>query len=327
MANYDAHFFPDPRPLLRRATLDLPNNTYQPNPTIPAANVLADHSNYAAMRTQVWPATPINTGIDLVTNTGAINTRDEHILQPVNRAGHQAYFLPWYGAGCATSMTLPSPPAANYFFTSSLAGCSVFVTNTWQDPTIYHCGIESHLWGNGGRPARPVDVPGFWRGMVNHISANAIIGEANTEMYRRDPTVTHNRPCDGTGVQTETTADAVDCMTNMIHDDYVTLRGTDRVRGGVAIPCGSFLGYYTGGRWHFYLQQNLLIKHDGRYQRGIFKAARRVLYPVYYTRKYRQRLPWCLRHVHVVPPGVGAPVFTDKNWTWDEVKDGNLWLP
>ncbi len=324
--NYDAHFFaPDPRPLLRKAIIDLPNNSYQPGAVVPLAPQLADGSLYAAMRTQVWPAVPINTGIDLIT-TQRPNTRDEYILQPISRAGNQAYFLPWYGAGCATSMTLPNPPASNYFFTSSLAGCSVIVTNTLQNPTIYHCGIESHLWGANGRPQRPADVPAFWRDMVNYISANAIIGEANPHMYRRHPAVSYHRPCDGPNVQTEVTPDARDCMDDMIHDDYVTLRNGNRVRGGVAVPCGSFFGYYAGGQWHFYLQQNLFIKHDGLYLRGAFKALRRILYPVT-TRRFRQRLPWRLRHLHVVPLAQGRPTFTDRDWEWDDVKDGNLWLP
>jgi len=330
--DYDAHFFDDPIPLLRKASLYLPNNTYEdPAPASPALNALADGSDYAAMNRQVWPANAVNTGIDL--KEGPVR---KYELTPVTRVGHQAYFLPWHGSGCATEMTLPDPPAANYFFTSALAGCSVIVTNTVQNPTIYHCGIESHNWGDGGRPDKPADVPAFWRDMVNHIEgaraggARAIIGEVNTELYIKDPAQTYHHPSDGKRVQSVTTEDAIDCMTNMIHDDYVTLvppGSNKRVRGGEAYPWGVFFGYYTGGRWNFYLQQNLVIKHDGRHLKGILKARRRRKNPVL-AHGFSQSLPWRIRHVHVVPLAVGVnPVFTARDWDWDDVKDGNLWLP
>jgi hypothetical protein len=333
MANYDAHFFDDPIPLLRKASLYLPNNTYQdPVPASPALNALADGSAYAAMNRQVWPANAINTGIDL---------KEEHYAQtrytitPVTRVGHQAYFLPWHGSGCATEMTLPNPPAANYFFTSALAGCSVIVTNTLQNPTIYHCGIDAANWGGDGRPARPANIPGFWRGMVNHLEgarvggARAIIGEVNKELYVTDPNVTYTYPTMAYRGPQETTQPAVDCMNNIL-DDYVTLvppGSNNRVQGGEASPWGTFFGVYNAvaGQWGFYLQENLLIKHDGKRVTGLFKAIRRKNNPVY-TRSLKQSLPWRYRVVHVVLLAVGAPVFTARSWDWDDVKDGNLWL-
>ncbi|MHC4145602.1 MAG: hypothetical protein ACYSUD_12590, partial [Planctomycetota bacterium] len=256
--NYDAHFFPNPLPLLRRASLYLPDNTYQdPAPIAPGYPKINDGSAFAEMRHQIWPANTIATGIDLQEGTGGQTKR---VLRPVTRAGHLAYFLPWHGSGCATEMTLPNPPLANYFFTSALAGCSVIVTNTLQAPTIYHCGIESHFWGADSRPAKPTPppspapntVPEFWRAMVNHIEANRlggarpIIGEVNTELYVKDPATTHQHPSDPVGTLAETTPDAVDCMTNMIQD-YVTLSGGNRIQGGEAFPWGTFFGYYTGG--------------------------------------------------------------------------------
>ncbi len=345
--NYDAHFFPNPIPLLRKASLYLPDNTYErPVPASPALQPLNDGSNYAAMNTQTWPANVIDTGIDL--KGGPFR---KYQLTPITRVGHQAYFLPWSGTGCATKMTLPNPPAANYFFTSALAGCSVIVTNTVQNPTIYHCGIESHNWGTGGRPNKPANVPAFWRGMINHIEAAAavaqhraaypIIGEVNTELYVKDPNVTYRYPSYDQAPQEPTTQDAVDCMATL--GNYMTkvsktvwvkplfgnrhaVKKKRVVQGGTAEPWGTFFGYYNGGQWHFYLQQNLWIKHDGVFLTGWYKASRRRANPVL-ARTFSQSVPWRIRNVHVIPLPHGAPVFTARNWVWNDIRDGNLWLP
>jgi hypothetical protein len=65
----------------------------------------------------------------------------------------------------------------------------------------------------------------------------------------------------------------------------------------------------------------------GKRATGALKAIRRKFNQVY-TRSLKQSLPWRYRVVHVVPLAVGVnPVFTARNWDWDDVKDGNLWLP
>jgi len=54
-----------------------------------------------------------------------------------------AYYLPWETRGGMIYMTIPNPPLARFFFTAKLSGCSVFASGPQNNPTLYHCGIDS----------------------------------------------------------------------------------------------------------------------------------------------------------------------------------------
>lgn len=342
MVDYTAHFVPDPLPLLRRAALYLPNNTYDPGYVQPVRAVnpvgtMHAGADYSGMAHRVEPANPIPTVIELA-DADVANEHTRWSLGPQDGTGlghaFDAYFLPWDDTGSAAEMTLPNPPAADYFFTSALSGCSVIVTGTLQAPTIYHCGIDSANWGAGNRIAKPANVPLYWREYVNYFEslrpggARPIIAEINKEHYITEPGVTYAYPTDIPGVIRSTTQYAVDFMNNPLHH-YRSRTHAGTVHGGEADPWGVFFGVYdnVAGQWDFYLQENMLAKHAGkRVRTGICKGLRRKLFPVY-RRAMLQSLTWRLRSAHVVPPPIGAPVFTANNWAWNEVKDGNLWLP
>lgn len=56
-------------------------------------------------------------------------------------ASFRAYCLPWQ-QNRITYVTLEDPNTS-YFFTSSLSGCSIFVTGTWERPTVYHANARN----------------------------------------------------------------------------------------------------------------------------------------------------------------------------------------
>ena len=180
-----------------------------------------------------------------------------------------AFFLPWDYRGGVVKLSIPSMAKfdlnfwdANkvyggsaiggtqlvtkypkFFLTAAINGCSVFVTGTAQQPTVYHCGKSG-------------DVPNAietWRDAVTELSGKKLstMGEANKVHYIKDG-VTKDAQ------NFHTTQQAL-VFTKALNDAYER----SKVRVQEVRPWGAVFGVCDDyGFWSFYLQENATIRYD-----------------------------------------------------------------
>ena len=168
------------------------------------------------------------------------------------------YFLPWLSLKVAT-LQLPQPPpgASRFFCTSSLSGCSVFIEGPPQTPTVYHLGVDSSQHGKVGEFFDNAALPrGCPAGM--------------TTAYRRKDAkafwwalLSWKKGFVGTPADNH--------VVEVSKDDYLNssrLRTlTQHILGNRAVTpddetistTGTVFGYWSGGGWNFYLQENAVI--------------------------------------------------------------------
>lgn len=175
------------------------------------------------------------------------------------------YFLPWNGAGAVVQLTIPTlsatatadthPPV---FLTAALSGCSVFVTGTPQNPTIFHCGKDGETGGDNATE--------FWTGAMRQILGDAAVGGARSA-HNRDYMVP-NRGASGSGARIR------DAATTAISAHYRNEYTVEESRAW-----GAVFGLRTDTDWAFYLQENVTITY------------RKLLPPTGFFRKFKSQKP------------------------------------
>src|SRR6185312_11910524 len=158
----------------------------------------------------------------------------------------KSYWLPWSAGGAIIRLAIPDAnniPAgqddADYFFTATISGCSIFIKGTQRQPVIYHAGGQT-LQND------PNNAATFWRGLVNTYSgAGAVVAEVNKTHYVSDPNAVRAN-------QTTVNAEAFDAW----------LRGNlnNEFQVQDVHPWGCVMGVRAAnGDWTFYLQENATI--------------------------------------------------------------------
>jgi hypothetical protein len=205
--------------------------------------------------------------------------------------GTSVYFLPWY-PNYITKMTIPANAGPSIFFTAAINGCSVFITGTAQNPTVYHGGLSAIM-----ATAYQGDVVGvanaatagdsalFWRLLLMHlenIQETDILGEANRDQYVKDPMT----PVMSALKPTEFSTPHVRLFEQNIG---VTMPGAQVLQ---CSPWGCVFGIRTDGDWAFYLQENVSLTYLRNNTAEAYKTCR----PVYLSRIF----PVAARANHVM---------------------------
>ena len=204
---------------------------------------------------------------DLMVNEGAETVK---IIPTKDGMGEvPAFFLPWDYRGGTVKLSIPSlakfdlnfweanksyggsaigghqiiKKYPKFFLTAAINGCSVFVTGSDTEPTVYHCGKSGDV----------PDAINMWRQTVEKLAGKDAVGmgEANKSDYVKD------------GVSKDannynTTAKALQ-FTKALNDHYER----SKVRIQEVRPWGAVFGVCNDfGRWKFYLQENATIRYD-----------------------------------------------------------------
>lgn len=172
----------------------------------------------------------------------------------------KAYWLPWMAAGGIIRLEIPdkatiAPGAldSDYFFTSTISGCSIFIQGTRRNPIIHHAGGPTNK-------ANPVDAADFWRGLIQTYSGpdGAILGEVNKTHYVADPLA---------GGTTTPNAVAFEAWLNGNTGADFEIQSVE--------PFGCVMGIRdAAGDWTFYLQENATILFCQWRKRHVFSTTR-----------------------------------------------------
>lgn len=188
----------------------------------------------------------------------------------------RVWFLPW-ASNHATRMTIPpkAPPLpgqdmqySDIFLTAALSGCSVFITGSPQEPTIWHCGTESAR-SNPTHTHHYADAANHWRGLVRAQMAvdqdTSRLHEINRGMYRKYGTSDYTRMAE----QYKT----------FLENDQTQIMQVQNVA-----TSGCVFGIRTNDDWAFYLQKNMSISVVKLRKKKAFLKKTRYL-PVTRTRQ------------------------------------------
>ena len=166
------------------------------------------------------------------------------------------WFLPWNPEGGLTHMTIPrttwvhtkaatnrprSAPAADptwgdfvdnppYFFTTALSGCSVFITGSADNPTIYHAGKGSSAYDFSSGQSQKIDLRTHWKDCFRDADPAAFARKAYSEVDK----------------------DHYSGPTQRVQAYQATLAGYD-IQNMLSV--GTVFGVRTGLYWDFYLQE------------------------------------------------------------------------
>ena len=246
---------------------------------------------------------------DLMVNEGADTVKITPTKDGMGEV--PAFFLPWDYRGGTVKLSIPSLAkfelnfwGANktyggsaiggsqivknypkFFLTAAINGCSVFVTGTATEPTVYHCGKSGDV----------PDAINMWRETVVKLAGKAAdgMGEANKSDYVKDGVTK-----DAKGFNT--TARAMD-FTTALTDAYK--RGKVRIQE--VRPWGAVFGICDDfGHWTFYLQENATIRYDviDKKMLGLTKK----------VRPFSVSRPMIVRQIF---PG-GGPVTMKSKFSW-----------
>ena len=174
------------------------------------------------------------------------------------------YWLPWKDRHIVHLRLAAGVNTPQFFFTSAIGGCSVFVQGPANQPTVYHAGCESGQLSNYAPPlprnaqvqalyqaAQAGDAPLFWHLLVenNHnvVVAAPNWGEVDKRDYVKDGSVWRR----------------VDCTVRVL-SFIKRVEGIHEDEGLKVIdirPSGCVFGIKTGANWVFYLQENVAITY------------------------------------------------------------------
>jgi hypothetical protein len=188
---------------------------------------------------------------------GAVSVDGYYTAQP---GKVKSYWLPWTAGGGIIKLAIPAqgtvPVAqdANYFFTATITGCSVFIKGTRQAPEIYHAGGDT-------KQSDPLQAALFWRNLMNTYSGpGAIVGEVNKTHYISDPTSMKK----GTNTQNSETFEA-----------WLKNNTSPDLNIQMVFPWGCVMGLRDGtGNWKFYLQENCTILFTRMVKTSIFSKTK-----------------------------------------------------
>lgn len=158
------------------------------------------------------------------------------------------YFLPWNPAGGSVQLTIPNHPLGTpyqrhpmIFLTAMLSGCSVFVSGTRQNPTIYHCGTSS-------RTPQDQSAKNFWNQAMRQLGVDPATTSAihNVDYIKASHHDTGAHDLKANQARTRLNA-------HYRNHAQQTLE-VESVQGW-----GAVFGIRTGLDWTFYLQENAVI--------------------------------------------------------------------
>jgi hypothetical protein len=157
----------------------------------------------------------------------------------------KSYFLPWTAGGGIIKVsipqrgTVPAAQDADYFFTATITGCSIFIKGTAQAPVVYHAGGDT-------KQSDPLQAAQFWRNlMTTYSGAGALVEEVNKTHYISDPTATKK----GTNTPNSETFEA-----------WLNNNKPADLDISMVFPWGCVMGLRdAAGNWKFYLQENATI--------------------------------------------------------------------
>lgn len=173
----------------------------------------------------------------------------------------KSYFLPWSAAGAIINLKIPKKNAipvgqddADFFFTASITGCSIFIKGTPDNPTIYHAG------GDTGQ-SDPAAGAAFWRNlMFTYSDARAISTEVNKTDYVSDPLA---------NLAGKTTRNAE------IFETWLKNNSSKSLDISMTQPYGCVMGIRDpAGNWTFYLQENATIFYFKMKKESLFSKTR-----------------------------------------------------
>ena len=157
----------------------------------------------------------------------------------------KSYFLPWTAGGgiikisIPTKGTVPSAQDADFFFTATITGCSIFIKGTPQAPEVYHAGGDT-------KQNDPLQAALFWRNlMATYSGPGAVAKEVDKTQYISDPTARKK----GTNTQNSET-----------FEDWLKSNKPADLDIQMVFPWGCVMGLRDkNGDWKFYLQENATI--------------------------------------------------------------------
>lgn len=175
---------------------------------------------------------------------------------PAKAERFPCWFLPWNPGGGLTHMTIPrtrwvhtkaatnrptaEPPAdatwgdfvdnSPYFFTTALSGCSVFITGSADNPTVYHAGKGTSAYDHSTGKSQKIDLRTHWKDCFRDADPAAFAQKAYSEVDK----------------------DHYSGPTKRVQDYQATLAGYDIQN---ILSVGTVFGVRTGLYWDFYLQE------------------------------------------------------------------------
>lgn len=172
----------------------------------------------------------------------------------------KSYFLPWTAGGGIIKIAIPqkgtAQPAedADFFFTATITGCSVFIKGTAQAPEVYHAGGDT-------KQSNPLQAAKFWRDLMTAYSGGgAITGEVNKTQYISDPTAR------GKGTVTQN-SETFEAWLNSNKPADLDIK--------MVFPWGCVMGLRDGaGHWKFYLQENATILFSKWKKKNVFSKTK-----------------------------------------------------
>jgi hypothetical protein len=188
---------------------------------------------------------------------GAIAVEGHYTPQPHKV---KAFFLPWTAGGGIIKLAIPrkgtvsAAEDADYFFTATITGCSIFIKGTPQAPEVYHAGGDT-------KQSDPLNAAAFWRNlMTTYSGAGALVEEVNKTHYISDPT-SHKK---GTNTQNSETFEA-----------WLKQNTSSDLDIQMVFPWGCVMGVRdSAGNWKFYLQENATILFAKYQKKHIFSKTK-----------------------------------------------------
>ncbi len=188
---------------------------------------------------------------------GAISVDGSYAPQPHKV---KSFFLPWTAGGGIIKLAIPQKGTvtavqdADYFFTATITGCSVFIKGTRQAPEVYHAGGDT-------KQSNPLQAALFWRNlMTTYSGGGALVEEVNKTHYISDPHSSKG----GTNTQNSETFEA-----------WLKANSPNDLDIQMVFPWGCVMGLRdAAGDWTFYLQENATILYSKWEKKSIFSKTK-----------------------------------------------------
>ena len=170
------------------------------------------------------------------------------------------WFLPWIPNGL-TSIRLTGGP--RFFFTSSLSGCSVWVTGPTDRPTVYHGNARDLIVQNDVniQPADQ-DYVNYMDALFNHMMAHT--AAPHNQLRQKITKLQYMRP----DYHLQRKRNAGRLIPDLVNPNDVR-------PDGWSAESSCVFGFRRGNRWKFYIQENVSMRYGravhpllGHHRRG-----------------------------------------------------------
>ena len=204
------------------------------------------------------------------TEFGAFVDPTMRTITPRNNAfgnSFTIYWLPWKDRHIVDFQLAAGVGTPQFFFTSAIGGCSVFVQGPGNTPTTYHAGIDGTVSQHYNQPnavnpqiqalhqaAQADNAPLFWHLLVEHVYGVVVAAPGWGEVDKRDY------------IKDGNTMFGTDCTARVVSfvDRVQGMHKAEGLRVSDIRPSGCVFGIQNGGNWEFYLQENIAITYQLR---------------------------------------------------------------